>query len=399
MSYSNFLQEHQGRRIDFDHSGVYLASDLIREYTFKSYKLSFEIPSLAEIWTTPPADLIDFYYQSNDVTVKEGDIVILGNHGGISSGEQTPEKFVLLEQNFTGSGRGDGDDAIRENWYEKASITGIYRARFSPDALGDSVPATVEPVEEVVEETEPATPVAKAKPYKHPTGALRVPLNRVKFTMVVQVAGYDYMSHAQKHQNKVADLIPGTYYMLRQDGGVAKIDKGEGTKSYWFDPKTNVLPPVIPDYYQDTRTGYKYYDDPIRYKFVDRDKEAFVDSFSRDRKHVKLPYNYRIWIGGTCVVPTPTGDILYGLPLNQVKNADGNLVDNEFTELPSYGVRMSYLELDQMDYKPDEQISDVRPAEAEAFLPLRTVSLKDRNVVLKGKAQRVIDGFLKPKRR
>lgn len=124
MTYQEFKNEWNGRRIDYDHVYAYQCVDLILQYVKECYGLASGVWGNAiDYWNRPSPSLLTEFDLVAGHDAKQGDIVVLyglsGNpYGHIGICDHVDGSGIwLLEQNATGSADGLGKSAI-----------GVYRA-------------------------------------------------------------------------------------------------------------------------------------------------------------------------------------------------------------------------------------------------------------------------------
>jgi hypothetical protein len=119
MTYQDFKNEWNGRRIDYDHVYAYQCVDLILQYVKEGWGLATGVWGNAiDYWNKPTSVLLTKFDKISGTDCKQGDIVVLyglsGNpygHIGICE-SQTSTTVKLLEQNAMGGGDGLGRNAI-----------------------------------------------------------------------------------------------------------------------------------------------------------------------------------------------------------------------------------------------------------------------------------------------
>lgn len=140
MTYQDFKNEWNGRRIDYDHVYSYQCVDLILQYVKELYGLASGVWGNAiDYWQRPSAPLLSKFDLINTKDCRTGDIVVLyglpGNpygHIGICD-SQTAQNVRLLEQNGAGSATGTGRDAIGVHRdIPKSRIAGVLRPKGAP---------------------------------------------------------------------------------------------------------------------------------------------------------------------------------------------------------------------------------------------------------------------------
>lgn len=253
MDTQSFINEYRGRRIDFAKDGKYTAADLISEYLWLTQDVKFEVEgvSLEALYNHVPDDLTATLYTVQDPTPKDGDIVFLNGyqHWGIATGNQDNDRFEILEQNAVGSETGVGDDAIRENYYLKADLHGLWRMRHA--AVNKPQPV-LSPVEQEIQDEVLAIEPKVTPKYRPPTGALHVPRAiQLKTLVKVELDSYPSPGLAQKREKPTGRKIrPGMHEFDELKFGMAKL-AGE---NLWINPLDNV---VAPKYERPPQEEYK----------------------------------------------------------------------------------------------------------------------------------------------
>lgn len=187
MTYQEFKNEWNGRRVDYDHVYAYQCVDLILQYIKEGWGLASGVWGNAiDYWQRPSAPLLTKFDLVSGTDVRQGDIVVLwglsGNpygHIGIAE-SQTGSTVRLLEQNGAGSATGTGRDAIgvyRD--IPKSRIAGLLRPKApvappQPPAARSTVflPSSVRSwrLYPVGGSLVPGTEKAKLAPYQFPPG-------------------------------------------------------------------------------------------------------------------------------------------------------------------------------------------------------------------------------------
>lgn len=138
MTYSDFKNEWNGRRIDYDHVYYYQCVDLILEYAKELKGIATGVWGNAiDYWQHTSPALLNGFDMVSGTDARQGDIVVLyglaGNpYGHIGICDSADGSSVrLLEQNgATGNGSGTGRDAISV-WRSiaKTRIAGLLRPK------------------------------------------------------------------------------------------------------------------------------------------------------------------------------------------------------------------------------------------------------------------------------
>ena len=124
MTYIDFKNEWNGRRVDYDHVYGFQCVDLILEYVKECYGLPTGVWGNAiDYWNHPTPALLTQFNIVQGQQAQQGDIAVFNGLAGNPYGHigivdrQDASGIWLLEQNATGSGDGLGKSAI-----------GVYRA-------------------------------------------------------------------------------------------------------------------------------------------------------------------------------------------------------------------------------------------------------------------------------
>lgn len=137
MTYTQFKQEWQGRRIDYDHVFAYQCVDLILEYAKECFGISHGVSGNAiDYWThTSPALLMAFTRVASK-DAKQGDIVVFYGHPGNPDGHigicdhADSTNVYVLEQNASGDASGLGISNIGVHRpIPKIRIAGLLRPK------------------------------------------------------------------------------------------------------------------------------------------------------------------------------------------------------------------------------------------------------------------------------
>lgn len=140
MSYDQFYQEWDGRRVDYDNVYAYQCVDLILQYLKECYGINSGVWGNAiDYWTKPTPVLLSRFTKVNSSDAKKGDIVVLYGHAGNPYGHigicdhADADNVWLLEQNAMGDGTGTGKSAIGV-WRSipKSRIAGLLRPSTAP---------------------------------------------------------------------------------------------------------------------------------------------------------------------------------------------------------------------------------------------------------------------------
>lgn len=139
ITFDDFRNEWQGRRIDYDHTFGYQCVDLIRQYFLECFGLAGGggVSTAIAYWTSTPADVLGKFVRDGSGNVEKGDIVILrtlghtdysgDGHIGIATGNGDPNGIEILEQNGAGSSTGLGQDAVRTRFVPRNRVAGVLR--------------------------------------------------------------------------------------------------------------------------------------------------------------------------------------------------------------------------------------------------------------------------------
>lgn len=257
-------------------------------------------------------------------------------------------------------------------------------------------------IDYVEPEPAPVIPPEPPKPYLPPTEPFKVPLNRVKLVLITDVPGYAYMSFAKEAKEPVTQLHPGTYYITRTEQAMQKIDKGDGTPSFWINPADNVEPkpePVVEPYKPRVGPNTTRFSTYVPYTFPEyfqatkgdakRDRKAIVFNFAEGKNatNKEIKYGQKLYIAGTFVCD----DFLYGRPANLVNNDNGT---SDFAVHNDFGILMSNLELVQLDYEPENENNN----EEQPPIKEKQLTINDQFTLVKAHGTRFIDGLIKPKK-
>lgn len=124
MTYQDFKNEWNGRRVDYDHVYAYQCVDLILEYVKECYGLASGVWGNAiDYWNKPTPTLLTKFEKVQGTQAQQGDIVVLNGLAGNPYGHigicdhQDNSGIWILEQNAMGDATGTGRSAI-----------GVYRA-------------------------------------------------------------------------------------------------------------------------------------------------------------------------------------------------------------------------------------------------------------------------------
>jgi len=374
MDYQAFKQEWLTRRVDFTRDGKYTATDLISEYLWSTQQVKFEATdtSLESLYNYIPDDLTAVLYETQDTVVKQGDICFLEGfqHWGIATGNQDTERFEILEQNVVGSNTGIGDDAIRENYYSKDQLHGVWRMRHAP---------IVQPLPVVTEEPKPETPPEPkvVLPYRSPKGALKVPLATQRILVKVELDTYPDPAQASRRENPTGKKLRQgmqDFDLLKQ--GMLRV---AGTTT-WINPLDNVVQPkpvirppqmeYTPDLdgAKEAEANYLDFKDQTgklteKY-YTAKEGGAFVIDFVTGNTR-RMPANAHVWVAGI----TRVGEMGYAIATKCIE-----------LEPPRWvGIRLG-------DLYEDDTFSKEVPVEDKKAL--RTLKASDYVVLAKARVQK-----------
>lgn len=147
---TTFKDRWLNRQIDYDHVYAYQCVDLILQYIYEIYGLPSGVRGNAiDYWNNPSKPLLDKFNKVPTSDAIASDIVVLhglgGNpygHVGIATGSSNAAQVEILEQNGqTGSGTGQGGDAIRTRFIDRTRIAGVLRPKPAATVVVVNAPA------------------------------------------------------------------------------------------------------------------------------------------------------------------------------------------------------------------------------------------------------------------
>lgn len=317
-SFDQFMQDWLGKRVDYDHVYAYQCVDLTLEYIYECFGISSAYGNAIDWWNNPSKNLFPTFSKVGGSEAIKGDIVVLngvaGNpygHIGIATGNDNATQVQILEQNGqTGTGTGEGGDAIRTRYVPKSRIAGLLRPMANTATVVQSAPhvpyvvTTIDPKQVITNKqptykwgmnydnfeamsAHPITTVAQGtimtvvalvthingyKYYKtdmtDPDGwnildcddytppaapkvtinqNVQIPTSRDEYRVVTQINAYSSPVNALKRTGATKILSPGAYYKFTELNGMLSLTKTLGsTERSWINPADNVEAPSMP---------------------------------------------------------------------------------------------------------------------------------------------------------
>ena len=309
MDFAQLQQKYLGQVFDFNHDFTADQTDLICQYLYDAHALNITRPvNAVDFWESPPSELSQGFFKIQNSPTNPSDIVVHINGVGLATGVQSGSEVELLSQ----------DGVVQLQVIDKSTIIGLIRY------TGSTPIAQPEPVVAPEPEPEPEPP----KPYKAPTGGLKVNLHLETIYIKTPIATYGSPIAASSHTKpKDKKLQPGSHQTDLVKMGMKRLVTPDANDETWINPGDNVVakvevPTIIPEKkptpkqkldgtieaesnYQDFVTAEgklqeKYY--------TAKEGGAFVIDFKTGNTR-KMPGGAHIWLAGI----TGVGGMGYGI--------------------------------------------------------------------------------------
>jgi len=289
MNYPSFEKKAiADKRYNPDKVFNYQCVDLILQYLRDVHSISSGVWGNAiDYWNKPTSKLLDYFSKVKGSAAKQGDIVVLhGNKGnvfghiGVATGKINSKQVEILEQNgSTGSGDGQGGNAIRKRYVDRSRVAGLLRRKSTPKPPA-SKPKPAKPVNEhypVVKDIPAYYTSADAKARKNRQGTVRkreyAIFNRADGMINVttspghpgawinpgdnkvsapapkpptntyrikrNVKGYVNSVDAKNRKNAKVTVRPGNYHVFNKANGMVNVTSKKGTPGSWVNPSDN----------------------------------------------------------------------------------------------------------------------------------------------------------------